>query len=267
MSFQKIPQGPHPLVLMTAPRPVPTLRATLDSLRLAGSAWWPWSKIVIADGYRPHQDDLLGDWNVRHLDTPRGSAKTFVRALETALEACPDLERLTFLEDDVEVCRHFFRYLSFTEIPPDLSLVTWFTYEFPSEARMHEEASRQGWQHPGTYGVPVLARRSCRNFILAQCVTLTRGTVDRLLRCPRVHDWVEENGHDEMPAWALGDSPYAAHFPVLVQHTGGLSSAVAANRKTVPEGRDPQAGARTSPSYVGRDFDALSLLPRSFEVP
>jgi len=41
---------------------------------------------------------------------------------------------------------------------------------------------------------------------------------------------------------------------------------VAANRAEQPSGRDPQAGERTSPHYVGRDFNAISLLKET-EMP
>ena len=267
VSFSRDTSARHPLVLLTAPRPTPTLPATLASLRASYVDRWPSAKLLVSDGPLEPTCLLGANWETDISPSTTGSAKTFVRALRRALELCPDLKLLTIMEDDVEVCRSFFDYLRLVKVPDDLALVTWFTYEFPGEERMHEEASRRGWRHPSSYTVPVLARRSTQSFVLFQCATLTRDTVDRLLRCPRVLDWHQENGHDEIPAWALGDVPYAAHFPGLVQHTGGLSSAVAANRTTAPEGRDPQVGARTSPYYVGPEFDALSLVPRGSVLP
>lgn len=270
VGFTCEPGAPHPLVVMTAPRPEPTLPATLNSLRAAGSDRWPWPKLLVSDGVLRTGSETLqaldsSGWTIRNPDpSPKGSAKTFVRALENALETSPNLELLTFVEDDVELCANALDYVRRVKVPGDVALVTWFTYEFPQEERLHEEAQRRGWRHPYSYGVPVLARRSTRNLVLAQCLTLTRDAVYRLLRCPRVRDWPQENGHDEMLAWALGDVPYAAHFPGLVQHEGGLCSAVAANRSASPAGRDPQSGARTSPYYVGRDFDALGLTPKNF---
>jgi hypothetical protein len=266
VSFAHDTSTRHPLVLLTAPRPVPTLPATLESLRAGNVYEWPSTMLLVSDG--PLELKYLeSGWRTDTSPSRTGSAKTFVRALRRALELCPDLKLLTIMEDDVEVCRNFFDYLRLVKVPDDLALVTWFTCEFPGEERMHEEASRRGWRHPSSYDFPVLARRSTQSFVLFQCATLTRDTVERLLRCPRVLDWHQENGHDEMPAWALGDVPYAAHFPGLVQHTGGLCSAVAANRTSTPRGRDPQAGERTSPYYVGPDFDALSLVPRGLTLP
>jgi hypothetical protein len=254
----------HPLVLLTTPRPTPTLPSTLTSLQCNGVDKWTSAKLLVSDG--PLEVDLDPGWTTDTSPSRTGSAKTFVRALHRALKLCPDLELLTLMEDDIEVCRNFFDYLSLVKVPSGLALVTWFTYEFPGEKRLHEEASRGGWRHPSVYS-PVLAVRSVQSFVLFQCATLTRDTVERLLRCPRVLDWPQENGHDEMPAWALGDVPYAAHFPVLVQHTGGLCSAVAATRTVAPEGRDPQAGERKSPYYVGPEFDALSLVPKGTPLP
>jgi len=264
------PPPPHPIVVLTSPRPVPTLPATVNSLQRAGLSRWPWPRILVSDGRLPTEcrPDGPSAWDVVSESPSRsGSAKTFVRALEEAIRACPVLELVTVIEDDVEFCENFLDYVRLIRVPSNHALVTWFTYEFPGEKREHEEASRKvGWTHPSLYGVPVMASRTITKFVLLQCATLTRETVDRLLACPRVRDWPQENGHDEMLSWALGDVPYAAHFPILVQHVGGLNSAVAANRAEQPSGRDPQAGERTSPHYVGRDFNAISLLKET-EMP
>jgi hypothetical protein len=142
-------------------------------------------------------------------------------------------------------------------IPEDVAFVSWFTYDydftFPTQQQL---------QHPSLSPSPVLAVRSSRYFILTQACTFPRITIERLLSCPHITEsWHKADSHDEMIGWALGDALYAVHFPIVVQHTGGLNSAVLLSRgKPLAESGDPQASARTSPFFVGTDFDARSLL-------
>jgi len=178
--------------------------------------------------------------------------------LRYALALDPRLEHLTFLEDDIVLCKNSLRYMARVTIPTDVAFVTWFTYDYDFSYPKHED----GVRHPSAYPTPVLAVRPARFFILTQACTFTRETVDRLLDCPHVADeWPKKDSHDEMIAWALGDALYATHFPILVQHTGGLNSAVLfARGRAAEDEKDPQAGTRTSPYFKGIGFDASSML-------
>jgi hypothetical protein len=181
-----------------------------------------------------------------------------MRALRYAVAVDPKMEKLTFLEDDIVLCKNALTYMARVSMPEDVAFVTWFTYDYNYAWPPFEQSKR----HPSSYSTSMLAVRSSRFFILTQACTFPRTTVDRLLTCPQIaENWSKADGHDEMISWALGDALYATHFPILVQHTGGLSSAVLyAQGKTQVENGDPQAGARTSPYFKGVDFDALSLL-------
>ena len=81
-----------------------------------------------------------------------------------------------------------------------------------------------------------------------EAITLTRRAVDALSYCPRAANWPHRHQSDIMLAWTLMDTLYAEHYPSLVQHTAGSNSTCG------------HEGSRTSSSFVGEDFDALSLL-------
>lgn len=259
---QAEPSPHHSLVLQTAERPTSTIEDTLDSLRSAGLASWAGPKIYSADG--PSTPIELPTWYSCRSPGRYGAARAFIRSLRLALAIDPDLDLLTFVEDDVELCKNALAYAAQIKIPADVAFVTWFTYDYDWRYPPHPPV----FQHPTdairTTSSAVLACRPARYFILTQMVTFTRETVERILSCPAAsRDWPKLDGHDELIAWALGDATYAAHFPVLVQHRGGLSSAVALARAESGEAENnAQEGARESPFYVGREFDALALLEK-----
>jgi hypothetical protein len=253
----------HVLALLTAPRPCgSTLRNTLSWLLGAGASSWEGEKLLVCDGERPSDDgeiaEALGFW-VWDRKERLGSARAFVELLRIALVADPDLEQLTYVEDDVVGCAGFLDYAKQVVIPDDVSLVSWFTYDYDWSS-----PPRHAGERPPTTGPAVLACRPARFFILAQACTIPRRTVDLLLRCPMVAGdrWPSKDGQDLMMAWALGDALYAVHHPILVQHAGGNNSAVKLAGGRAQEGAevDPQDGPRSSPYYVGDLFDAASLL-------
>lgn len=261
------PSDRHALVVTTAPRPVPTLSATLDSLARAGSGRWVGPKLIASDG--PLRDDLKravdrDGWIISETPSLLGDARAFIHRLQLTLTAYPDLDRLTMIEDDVEMCQNALDYVGAVEVPADLSLITWFTYDYDWSKPARPPQGPQLTKTTLDRLRGLLGCRPSRFFILTQAVTMPRETVERLLCCPYLHEWPKPDGHDEMIAWALGDSPYAAHFPVLVQHTAGCAnSAVTQARASFKIASDPaQEGARSSPLYVGPDFDAKRLLNR-----
>jgi hypothetical protein len=251
----------HALILQTAPRPASTLDRTLASLKEAKIAEWRGSRILCSDGPL-HVDQDHDGWHAFDTCQQLGSAKAFIRALRMGLSVDPDLETLTFIEDDVELCQNALPYMSRVAIPEDVAFISWFTYDYDWATPRHAIVE----PHPSVVAAQekrgILGCRSSRYFILTQACTFPRRTVDRLLDCPHIAElWPRRDGHDCMISWALGDALYAVHFPVLAQHMGGLQSAVALARGDAATGdSDAQAGSRQSPYYAGRDFDALSLM-------
>jgi hypothetical protein len=244
----------HALIVQAARRPdSSSLDATLKSLQPPDDLPpddrpWRGPKLLCLDGI----DGLsLPGWF--HFSSPSpasGSAISFIRSLRLALALDSKLEAATIIEDDVAFCRNFLPYSSSVELPSDAAFVTWYTHPYDYSYK----PARPQALHPSESKSPLWAFRPSRYFILSQCCTLPRRTVDKLLSCPHVTEgWHKRNGRDEMISWALGDALYATHFPILVQHTGGLNSAV-----LLPN--DQKEGSRSSPFFVGESFDALSLL-------
>lgn len=259
------PSSHHVLALQTAPRPADMLGKTFASLYSAGAGDFRGVKILGFDGPLKDLELVPPGWEV-FVGERVGSARAFVRILRWALTVDPDLDYLTFVEDDVELCRNALAYVARLRMPEDVAFVTWFTYDYDYSSPRHVVLG----EHPASLGRPILACRSARYFILTQCCTFSRYTVERVLSCPMAAErWPKRDAHDELISWALGDSLYAAHFPILVQHAGGLNSAVSLDRarefeisRGLADGpKDPQSGARSNPYYVGPDFDVLSLLP------
>jgi len=260
------PSPHHVLLVLAAPRPQATLGKTLESLLAAGSDAWPGPKILSSDCPINHFPSIINHrrWHVIGVPEPLGSARAYARAFRLALTVDPDFDQLTILEDDVELCSNALTYMSRVEVPSDIAFVTWFTYAYDWRPSPHAPVEPSPATRARDEKHGILAARPSRFFILTQAVTFPRQTADLLLECPMFGaEWTERDGHDLMIGHALGDARYAAHFPVLVQHVGGLSSAVKLARKLTkketPE-HDAQEGARTSPHYVGPDFDALTLL-------
>lgn len=245
----------HLLCVQTAPRPNrDSLRSTLESIERAGLRNWRGPKIIMSDGYLPN---ALPPWQIfatsttpsSNLTVPPtiGSAKTFVALLRKSLEIDQWLQYLTYLQDDVALCKNALDYVSRVEIPGDLSLVSWFCTD---------------WHKPEFRLPALLGCRPTRFFIRSQAVTFTRAAIESMLYCHQVTNWPRLTACDAMPAWALGDLPYADHYPSIVQHTEGFNSACNLALQQHRIASDcPHSGARTSPSFPGEDFDALSLIP------
>jgi hypothetical protein len=257
------PSPHHVLILLTAKRPQSTLEKTLSSMLDAGFDRWPGARILSADGITLH--NALANcmsWHLYESPSPLGSAHAFIRCLRLALAVDPDLDLLTFLEDDIELCKNALDYMSRVLVPADIAFLTWFTYNYDWSTPRHVPVKPTPEIVAYDTHRGILACRPARFFILSQACTFPRRTIDLLLSCPHITtSWPKPDSHDEMFAWTLGDALYAAHFPVLLQHTGGLNSAVALSRgESSPSPQSPQDGLRQSLYYVGRDFDALSLL-------
>ena len=249
----------HALGVMTSPRPRhATIQTLFNSLSAAGMDRWIGSKLLLADGCSP---DVPPGWILRLMPGPSsGAAAGFKKLLQWGLDNDPLLEQLTFLEDDVILSKNALDYIARVAIPQDLSLITWFNYDY----NLPDHPLKPP---PTKYPHPILACRSTRMFINTQAVTINRRTIDSLLRCPYVQGWPNRGAHDEMFSWAIGDVPYAAHFPCLAQHEnekGAANSAFLFNRLNESPNTSARPEyftcARTSPFFEGEEFDSLSLM-------
>jgi len=254
------PSTHHSLAILTAGRPRPSLLETLHSLDDAGLGRWEGQKIMYSDG-PAIGDEAAGTirrqgWSVLGSVEPRGAAWSFSRLLRLCLASDPSLDRLTFVEDDVELCRNALDYVGRMQTS---TLLSWFTYDYDWSYPGHDPACpSQVAAADRTRGI--LARRPARYFILTQACTLPRQVVDLVLACPHASErWPKPDGHDEMITWALGDAPYAVHFPILAQHSGHLNSAVEMARERRLPAVPTSYHVGQSPYYVGREFDAMSL--------
>ena len=127
----RTPSHHHALAVQAAPRPLhDSLRATLASLEAAGLRRWPGPKFVMADGCQP---DVPSPWQVfATMDGPPGlgSARTFLAAFRKALEIDPGLELLTIFEDDVALSRNALDYIQVVEMPADVAMISWYSWEW-----------------------------------------------------------------------------------------------------------------------------------------
>ena len=245
--FRRTPSLHHSLSIQTAPRPGRiSLPTTLASLETAGLARWHGPKLLVSDGYIPECPPTWTGLAVSSEMPSLGSAKTFVALLRKAIENDPELEYLTYFQDDIILAKNSLDYISQVSIPPELSLVSWFNTTW----------NKPEWQN----APPSLGCRPTRYFIRSQGITMTRRAIDAMLYCHVVNNWPRINSCDAMPDWALGDVPYADHYPSLIQHTEGLNSAC--NLTLIQHRLDstyPHKGPRISPSFAGEDFNALKL--------
>jgi hypothetical protein len=216
-----------------------------NSIELAGLSQWKGQKFIISDGYKPDAPPLWQVFQTSSNALPLGSAKTFLMLLRKGLELDPFLSHLTYLQDDIILAKNSLEYISQIAVPGNLSLISWFNTD---------------WYKPDFVPPSILGCRSTNFFIRSQMITMTRPCIEAMLYCPAVTNWNRIDSCDAMPAWALGDILYADHYPSLIQHTEGFNSAcnlTLQQHKITSQCK--HVGARLSPSFVGEDFDALSL--------
>ena len=177
----------------------------------------------------------------------RGQAWNFCRALVAGLNA--GAERITLLEDDIEICRGFVDRVERQPIPADCAFISWFD-PFLGCPRLGS------YYHPTVPSkepmplAPGLVRRICSLFYCNQALTFTRATAERIARAPVASLWNQPHAGDEMIAQILQHENYGVHFPSLVQHVGAVS---------LCNPGQPLKKNRISHHYPGPDFDAGAL--------
>jgi len=202
--------------------------SSLDSGR-----FWRGLKLVVADGYRP---EVPAPWQLAYWsEAPAGSAKTFMEVLRSAVRLAPGLRRLTYFQDDVVISKDGLTYIDRLSIDDDLAFVSWFSFW-------------ENWK--GSLVFPLLEIGKCESFIASLGLTLTRQTVDGLLEKLEAGCWKHRNASDRLFNKFMPEGLFAAHYPVIVQHTEGNNSACSPH--CIRE--------RKSSEFVGEGFDALSLI-------
>lgn len=220
---------PHALAIQTAPRPQgSSLERALAAVEHGGG--WEGPKIVVADGCEPTAPE---GWIVDASPPPcQGSSKTFLRLLRKAVEVCPGMQALTYLQDDVVLARNALSYISRVNIDDDLTLISWFAV----------------WWHEAPATHPILGVRPTKRFRRSQAITMPRRTVDKILALDATK-WRFRHECDCFFAFTLQRESFATHYPSLAQHMEGTNSACEHDR----------FGDRKAPSFPGEDFDVLSL--------
>lgn len=163
----------------------------------------------------------------------RGQAQTFFRALRWAT-AVQNFTALTLLEDDVVLAKNALDYIATTKIDDDLGFISWFSI----------------YRHDGPRIPPLLHCIEARDYQFNQAITFPARTVHELLASDALKNWSEPHGADRIYKGVFPDRKVAIHYPNLVQHVGGRNSLVGNN----------DHGPRESMTFIGEDFDALSMV-------
>jgi len=178
----------------------------------------------------------------------RGQAWNFLRALRAGLDA--GAERITLLEDDLEICRGFVARVEATPVPADCAFISWFD-PFLGCPRL---GTYQGYMalppKEPLPPAPGFVRRICSLFYCNQALTFTRATASRIARAYISAVWTAPHEGDVLIAQILQHENYAVHYPSLVQHVGALSLCNPGQRLEKN---------RISHHYAGADFDAATL--------
>lgn len=224
--------------ITTVPSRLKTLfPRTLESLKKAGFD----QPRIFVDGEKDGRDyEQFGLEVTTHYPNLR-TAGNWVLSLYELYIRNPDADRYAVFQDDFVTGLNLRLYLDCCKYPDK---GYWNLYTFPCNQRFcPEEKTYQGWFPSDQYGKGAVALVFNRE---AVCTLLsTRIFIDRH-QCPnRGHKAIDGGIVDTFNS--LGWVEYV-HNPSLVQHTGLMSSM---NNKRHP----------TAETFLGEDFDLLSLIP------
>jgi len=191
---------------------------------------------------------VLEVWDERR----EGNVPCALRAFEMGLSAFKG-QPFTVLQDDAELCAGFVEYVdTFTKDVRNLDLVIqWYAHPWVAP-KCQKEDRATFYQHWGG------------NYLVSVATTYSASWAEKVRA--RLADAVESDvrddhgtlhGDDALIAQVLDFSggTFWVHVPSLVQHIGDVS--MVAGRKVSLASHD----ARQSRCYVGKDFDARSLIP------
>ncbi len=186
-------------------------------------------------------------------DTDRkGNIPCALRAFEMGLEAFKG-QSFTVLQDDAQVCRGFAEYVgSFQDCP---GVIQWYAHGLVTER------TRLG---SGPLGQPMFTKHRADEFLCSLATTYSPLWALRVqmaladaVEFGKSDDSGQLQGDDAVIKMVLEfwEGEFWVHVPSLVQHIGYVS-AVAGRNVTLGS-----HAARESRCYVGRTFDARTLMP------
>lgn len=221
------------IVVLTSPRKTDYLPNTLAALDAAG-AMDVTEKLVLSDGPR----EKSCDWPIAILQK-KGSKYALWQAIIGA--AAAKSERLLFFEDDVLPSKNAVRRMLSHPIPKNAFLLSFFDLGEAFATVVDATTVMPN----GLYEMDGSA------FSSMCAVAIPRRSLRILARMePPEFFYCTENQSDTAlnVVMQMRKLTYALHHPSLVQHIGDVSAA----------GGDT-AAVRTSPSFIGADFDVDSL--------
>lgn len=227
----------HTLVVVTSPRPDPTIEDTIRSMVASGGDFWHGRRVLLSDGPLDRADAVRTLWKGEIIERPepRGTIASFLDAVDQARDSDG---LLTYVQDDVAFAFYALSMIERVQIPDGAAFVSWF--------------GRQ----PAHWDV-CWSFFAARFFKMAQAITLPPATRAKIT-ADAVREFTERrqtrNGCDLMLGELLEGEQYAVHMPSLVQHVAGLNSSIGNEFR----------GERRSPSWTGADARTLPYLIPSY---
>lgn len=180
----------HVFAVQSAPRSTPFLQGLVDSL---GRQWSGRPQFLWFDSKEI------------------GSVRAFRQLLEQVTEKWPYADAITVLEDDVRLADGACEYIASTKIDDDLAFLSWFAVD-------------------DAYPGPALIVRPVKDFSGSQAITLPIRTVRAILASSLHETWPHKHLKDSFVSSILVGASFGIHHPHVVQHVGGISSAMDNNR-------------------------------------
>lgn len=230
--------------ITTAPRSKPTLERTLISLSNAG-----WSDIkIFAEPNSPIPTLPSANCPVIHRETQLGAWPNFLLALQELSLRDPTADAYLICQDDVVFAQNLRSYLETRLWPSErLGVVSLYCSQLYSRGDVvgfHQDYQPSERQYFGAlaYVFPAAAARSLLRSSLA---------VNHRFRNPKNGTCLVDH---VVSKWARQNAmPFYFHTPGLSQHIGDTSTV---------HGDLANDGHRTSPDFLGEEFDAMELIPR-----
>ncbi len=215
----------HMICVLTCPRPVNYLPATLRSIDASAKSK---NRIVVVDGdYLPK--DATG-WQVVYAPKPQWEYRIhnrfpFWKCIELAFEAAEDL---VFFEDDVKLCKNGATFIESLTVPESLAFLSFFSMD---------------------NGHGTVERKTDRGFGFLQAAKFPLRTLERLVAMKHVMTSSRLGGSDTCVGiiGAMFGWNHGIVFPNVAQHVGDESVVTGSG-----------APKRMSPTFR-EEFDAMEL--------
>jgi hypothetical protein len=230
--------------ITTAPRAETTLEHTISSLNAAG---WPDTRIF-AEPDSPLPTFATSNHQIISRQTRLGAWPNFLLALQELTLRDPTADAYLICQDDVVFAKNLRPYLETRLWPSErLGVVSLYCSQLYSRGDVigfHQDYQQSERQYFGAlaYVFPNAAARSLLRSPFA---------VDHRFRNPKTGTCLVDQ---VVSKWARQNAlPFYFHTPGLTQHIGDTSTI---------HGDIANDNHRTSPDFVGEDYDAMALIPR-----